>query len=96
MRGRMRDERCDQDDRDKKSRRGLRTLTIEQVSQHIAALEPRERVIDQLAIFVGMRPERFLGFKNSRLPAGVDGVLWSETCRVVVRVGESGQADVAG
>ena len=41
-----------------------RTMTREEVIQHIAALDPRERVIDHLAIFVGIRPGEILGLQR--------------------------------
>jgi integrase len=40
------------------------TMTREEVSKHIAALDQRERVIDHLAIFVGMRPGEILGLQR--------------------------------
>jgi hypothetical protein len=40
------------------------TMTIEEVSKHIAALDQRERVIDHPAIFAGMRPGEILGLKR--------------------------------
>jgi integrase len=40
------------------------TMTIEEVSKHIAVLDQRERVIDHLAIFVGMRPGEILGLQR--------------------------------
>jgi integrase len=41
-----------------------RTMTREEVAKHIAALDPRERVIAHLAIFVGMRPGEILGLQR--------------------------------
>jgi integrase len=41
-----------------------RTMTTEEVAKHIKALEPRERLIDHLAIFVGMRPGEILGLQR--------------------------------
>src|SRR5204863_8960095 len=41
-----------------------RTMTREEVVQHIAALDFRERVIAHLAIFAGMRPGEILGLQR--------------------------------
>ena len=41
-----------------------RSMTIQEVGQHIAVLDQRERVIDHLAIFVGMRPGEILGLQR--------------------------------
>jgi integrase len=41
-----------------------RTMTREEVEKHIAALSTRERLIDHLAIFVGMRPGEILALQR--------------------------------
>ena len=41
-----------------------RSMTKEEVRQHIETLDLRERVIDHLAIFVGMRPGEILGLQR--------------------------------
>src|ERR1700733_4185094 len=52
-----------------------RAMTGEEAEQHINALDLRERVIDHLAIFVGMRPGEILGLQRRHV---------SEDCREVV------------
>jgi integrase len=47
-----------------------RTMTREEVRQHIAVLALRERVIDQLAIFVGMRPGEILALQRKHVNGG--------------------------
>jgi integrase len=52
-----------------------RAMTGKEAEQHINALDLRERVIDHLAIFVGMRPGEILGLQRRHV---------SENCREVV------------
>ncbi len=52
-----------------------RTMTREEVEKHIAALETRERLIDHLAIFVGMRPGEILALQRRHV---------NESCTEVV------------
>ena len=52
-----------------------RAMTGKEAEQHINALDLRERVIDHLALFVGMRPGEILGLQRRHV---------SEDCREVV------------
>jgi integrase len=52
-----------------------RAMTGKEAEQHINALDLRERVIDHLAIFVGMRPGEILGLQRRHV---------GEDCRQVV------------
>jgi integrase len=51
-----------------------RVMTKEEVEQHIGALELRERIIDHLALFAGMRPGEILGLQRRHV---------REDCRVI-------------
>ena len=44
-----------------------RTMTREEVERHIAAMPRRERLIDHLAIFVGMRPGEILALQRKHI-----------------------------
>jgi integrase len=52
-----------------------RAMTREEAEQHINALDLRERVIDHLAIFAGMRPGEILGLQRRHV---------SEDCKEVI------------
>jgi integrase len=45
-----------------------RVMNRKEAEQHINALDLRERVIDHLALFVGMRPGEILALSASMLP----------------------------
>ena len=46
-------------------------MNRKEAEQHINALDLRERVIDHLAIFVGMRPGEILGLQRRHVGGGL-------------------------